>query len=171
MTPTRISAATETANRHRLINARRWFARGGICRRNSRARSRASTDRTMTKRSYRFAASVGPSGGFDGDRPGVREARESAQRVLDDLVQGRAVLLLQRRLPDEIRSEAGALSTRGLGATRETGRLLSPSLRFTRSFGAPPPAAWSPRGRRGSRSRGPNRRMRCRQAVRAASTG
>src|SRR5207244_9756595 len=84
--------------------------------------------RAMTKRSYRFAASVGPSGDFDGDRPGVREAGESAQRVLDDLVQGRAVLLLQRRLPDEIRSEAGTLSTRGLGATRETGRLLSPRL-------------------------------------------
>src|SRR5207244_5714640 len=82
--------------------------------------------RAMTKRSYRFAASVGPSGDFDGDRPGVREAGESAQRVLDDLVQGRAVLLLQRRLPDEIRSETGTLSTRGLGATRETGRLLSP---------------------------------------------
>src|SRR5439155_5544241 len=122
MTPTRISAATETANRHRLINARRWFASRNIGRRNPQGEILGSTVRTMTKRSYRFAASVCPSGDFDGDRPGVREAGESAQRVLDDLVQGRAVLLLQRRLPDEIRSETGTLSTRGLGATRETGR-------------------------------------------------
>src|SRR5437870_10660821 len=44
-----------------------------------------------------------------GGRSGVREAGEPAQRVLDDLVQGHPVLLLQRGVPAQVRLQAGAL--------------------------------------------------------------
>src|SRR2546427_6135676 len=44
-----------------------------------------------------------------GSRSGVREACEPAQRVLDDLVQGHPVLLLQRGVPAQVRLQAGAL--------------------------------------------------------------
>src|SRR5947209_11522531 len=44
-----------------------------------------------------------------GGRSGVREACEPAQRVLDDLVQGHPVLLLQRGVPAQVRLQAGAL--------------------------------------------------------------
>src|SRR2546430_16175173 len=44
-----------------------------------------------------------------GSRSGVREACEPAQRVLDDLVQGHPILLLQRGVPAQVRLQAGAL--------------------------------------------------------------
>src|SRR2546422_1437172 len=44
-----------------------------------------------------------------GGRSGVREACEPAQRVLDDLVQGHALLLLQRGVPAQVRLQAGAI--------------------------------------------------------------
>src|SRR5437870_9322467 len=44
-----------------------------------------------------------------GGRSGVREACEPAQRVLDDLVQGHPILLLQRGVPAQVRLQAGAL--------------------------------------------------------------
>src|SRR5437899_5720639 len=44
-----------------------------------------------------------------GGRSGVRQDCEPAKRVLDDLVQGHPILLLQRGLPAQVRLQAGAL--------------------------------------------------------------
>ena len=68
---------------------------------------------------------LGSSAGWSvGYRPGVREARESAQRILDDLVQGHALLFRQRRLPIEVRSQTGTLPVGRPRAPPEAGRVL-----------------------------------------------
>src|SRR5207249_670014 len=59
-----------------------------------------------------------------GGRSGLREAREPAQRILDDLVQGHAILLLRGGLPAQIRPQAGALPATRAGSATERSRLL-----------------------------------------------
>src|SRR5438876_1290051 len=63
-----------------------------------------------TKHSYRIRVFSGLGTRAHGGRSGVREACEPAHRVLDDLVQGHPVLLLQRGVPAQVRLQAGALS-------------------------------------------------------------
>src|SRR5437867_12191636 len=138
MTPTRIGAVTGPRRNPPDINAWRARRRSGSLQIPSRLRS-----------DVRF---------YDGGRSGVREARQPAQRVLDDLVQGDALLLLRRRLPAQVRPQAGALSAPRLGPTAEGSRLLiRPARRLTRSFATPRPVECARRGWRGSRSRGPPR--------------
>src|SRR2546430_1535106 len=138
MTPTRIGAVTGPRRKPPDINA--WRARRRF--RSLHIRSRLRSDVRC----------------YDGGRSGVREARQPAQRVLDDLVQGYALLLLRRRLPAQVRLQAGALSTARPGPTQEGIHLLiRPARRVTRSFATPRPEGCARRGWRGSRSRGPPR--------------
>src|SRR2546428_774896 len=138
MTPTRIGAVTVPRRRPPDINA--WRARRRC--RSLHIRSRLRSDVRC----------------YDGGRSGVREARQPAQRVLDDLVQGDALLLLRGGLPAQVRPQAGALSAPRPGPTAEGSRLLiRPTRGLTRSFATPRPEECARRGWRGSRSRGPLR--------------
>src|SRR2546428_3457821 len=119
MTPTRIGAVTAPRRRPPDINA--WRARSPC--RSLHIRSRLRSDVRC----------------FNGSRSGVRQAREPAQRVLDDLVQGHAVLLLRGGLPAQVRPQARALSATCPGPTPERSHLLirpaSASLETSQRFG------------------------------------
>src|SRR2546421_183564 len=151
MTPTRIGAAgTGLRKLPGHINAWRWFAESaeglGAC-------ASSEAPRPGAKPSYRFVSSSPLRGQHHGDRPGLREAGESAQRVLDDLVQGDALLLRHRRLPIEVRPQAGALPTGHPRPASEASRLLSRPQSFTRNFATPRPAASSTHESRNPRAR------------------
>src|SRR2546428_1843460 len=104
MTPTRIGAATRPPKRARDINARR---------------TRGVVEGFIFVRAFGRVVRC-----FDGRRSGVRETREPAQRVLDDLVQGDPVLLRQRGMPAQVRPQAGALSATRARSTSERSSLL-----------------------------------------------
>src|SRR2546428_1106886 len=104
MTRTRIGAATRPPKRARDINARR---------------TRGVVEGFIFVRAFGRVVRC-----FDGPRSGVRETREPAQRVLDDLVQGDPVLLRQRGMPAQVRPQAGALSATRARSTSERSRLL-----------------------------------------------
>src|SRR5438445_4050571 len=104
MTPTRIGAATRPPKRARDINARR---------------TRGVVEGFIFVRAFGRVVRCS-----HGRRSAVRETREPAQRVLDDLVQGDPVLLRQRGMPAQVRSQAGALSATRARPTSERSRLL-----------------------------------------------
>src|SRR2546428_3294591 len=129
-----------------------------------------------------------------GGRSGVREACEPAQRVLDDLVQGHPILLLQRGVPAQVRLQAGALPRAYARASSKPSRVvtvvrdlqvphevLTPVVahkesknrgsRVTQSSAGPPPVASATLGSRGSRSRGQRRGTQCRQGGAACPMG
>src|SRR3972149_1285948 len=106
ITPTRIADATRPRMSRRDINARR-VSRGA-------------------KPSYRPEASAAAGVRARGCRPRVRETGQSPQRLLDDLVQGDAILLLLGDVPARLRPEAGALPRTRLGPTAQGRRLLRP---------------------------------------------
>src|SRR5256712_13956709 len=78
-----------------------------------------------TKHSYRIRVFSGIGTRAHGGRSGVREACEPAQRVLDDLVQGHPILLLQRGVPAQVRLQAGALPRAYARAASKPSRVVT----------------------------------------------